>query len=78
MIARPTVTVSYAQTLDGRLATRTGDSQWISGQPSLVLAHRLRTLHDAVLIDPTKQLLRQRAAGQHAGGECPSGEQHHG
>ena len=47
---QPLVTVHYAQTLDGRLATRTGDSQWISGQPSLVLAHRLRSLHDAVLV----------------------------
>lgn len=47
---RPLVTVHYAQTLDGRLATRTGDSQWISGQPSLVLAHRLRALHDAVVV----------------------------
>ncbi|MDP8904377.1 MAG: GTP cyclohydrolase II [Chloroflexota bacterium] len=47
---QPLVTVHYAQTLDGRLATRTGDSQWISGQPSLVLAHRLRTLHDAVMV----------------------------
>lgn len=48
--ARPVVTVHYAQTLDGRLATRTGDSQWISGQSSLVFAHRLRALHDAVLV----------------------------
>lgn len=47
---QPLVTVHYAQTLDGRLATRTGDSQWISGQPSLVLAHRLRSLHTAVLV----------------------------
>lgn len=47
---QPLVTVHYAQTLDGRLATRTGDSQWISGQPSLVLAHRLRSLHDAVMV----------------------------
>ena len=38
---RPSVTVHYAQTIDGRLATRTGDSQWISGQESLVLAHAL-------------------------------------
>jgi 3,4-dihydroxy 2-butanone 4-phosphate synthase/GTP cyclohydrolase II len=49
-IARPSVTVHYAQTLDGRLATRTGDSQWISGQESLVLAHSLRASHDAVLV----------------------------
>jgi len=47
---QPLVTVHYAQTLDGRLATRTGDSQWISGEPSLVLAHRLRVLHAAVLV----------------------------
>jgi len=48
--ARPSVTVHYAQTLDGRLATRSGDSQWISGQPSLVLAHALRASHAAVLV----------------------------
>ena len=48
--ARPSVTVHYAQTLDGRLATRTGDLQWISGQESLVLAHALRASHAAVLV----------------------------
>jgi 3,4-dihydroxy 2-butanone 4-phosphate synthase/GTP cyclohydrolase II len=48
--ARPVVTVHYAQTLDGRLATRTGDSQWISGQESLVMAHALRASHSAVLV----------------------------
>jgi 3,4-dihydroxy 2-butanone 4-phosphate synthase/GTP cyclohydrolase II len=48
--ARPSVTVHYAQTIDGRLATRTGDSQWISGQESLVLAHSLRASHGAVLV----------------------------
>lgn len=50
MAARPSVTVHYAQTIDGRLATRTGDSQWISGQESLVLAHALRASHAAVLV----------------------------
>ena len=48
--ARPSVTVHYAQTIDGRLATRTGDSQWISGQESLVMAHTLRASHAAVLV----------------------------
>lgn len=48
--ARPLVTVHYAQTLDGRLATRTGDSQWIGAQPSLTLAHRLRATHDAIAV----------------------------
>jgi riboflavin-specific deaminase-like protein len=48
--ARPAVTVSYAQTLDGRLATRTGSSQWISGPESLRFAHQLRAGHDAIMV----------------------------
>ncbi|MFW5683895.1 MAG: dihydrofolate reductase family protein, partial [Spirochaetota bacterium] len=32
MNRRPTTTLSYAQSLDGRIATALGDSQWISGE----------------------------------------------
>jgi diaminohydroxyphosphoribosylaminopyrimidine deaminase/5-amino-6-(5-phosphoribosylamino)uracil reductase len=46
----PTVTLSYAQTLDGRLATATGGSQWISCKDSLARAHALRAGHDAVMV----------------------------
>ena len=50
MIARPTITVSYAQTLDGRLATASGSSQWISSPESLRFTHALRSKHDAVMV----------------------------
>jgi diaminohydroxyphosphoribosylaminopyrimidine deaminase/5-amino-6-(5-phosphoribosylamino)uracil reductase len=39
-----------AMTLDGKVATRTGDSQWISGEESRDLAHRWRTSVDAVVV----------------------------
>src|ERR671932_2158456 len=44
------ITVHFAQTLDGRLATRTGNSRWISGPQTLRLAHQLRARHEAILV----------------------------
>lgn len=49
-MSRTWVTVHFAESLDGRIATKGGQSQWLSGQESLVWAHRLRAEHDAVLI----------------------------
>jgi len=47
---RPLVTLKVAQTLDGRVATRTGDSQWITGSTARTLVHRWRATLDAVLV----------------------------
>jgi riboflavin-specific deaminase-like protein len=49
-ITRPVVTLSYAQTLDGRLATSTGSSQWISAPESLHFRHELRATQDAIMV----------------------------
>jgi riboflavin-specific deaminase-like protein len=46
----PLVTLKFAQSLDGKIATVTGDSKWISGPSSLRFAHRLRNIHDAILV----------------------------
>lgn len=50
MQSRPAVTLTFAQSLDGRIATRSGDSRWISGDESLNLAHEIRRDNDAILV----------------------------
>jgi len=47
---RPHVVLKLAMTLDGKVATRTGDSRWISGDASRARAHRWRSDCDAVAV----------------------------
>lgn len=47
---RPFFTAKWAMTLDGKIATRTGDSGWISGESSRRLVHRLRSQMDVVMV----------------------------
>ena len=46
---RPMVSLKFAGTLDGRMATASGQSQWISGEPARNHGHLLRRQHDATL-----------------------------
>jgi len=46
----PFITVKVAQSLDGRIATSTGDSKWISSDNSRVFAHKIRKDYDAIMV----------------------------
>jgi GTP cyclohydrolase II len=48
--SRPHVVLKFAQTLDGRIATSTGDARWISGEGERRVSHALRAACDAVLV----------------------------
>lgn len=47
---RPRITWKVATSLDGRIGTSTGESQWITGPQSREQGHRLRASNDAVLV----------------------------
>ena len=49
-LGRPLVTLKFATSLDGHLATASGESQWISGPPARERAHALRASHDAIMV----------------------------
>jgi diaminohydroxyphosphoribosylaminopyrimidine deaminase/5-amino-6-(5-phosphoribosylamino)uracil reductase len=54
---RPLVTLKSATSLDGRLATHTGSSRWITGDRARVLGHKLRATHDAVMVGSATALI---------------------
>src|SRR5690606_33762436 len=67
-VGRPWVIAKWAMTLDGKLATASGDSQWISGEESRGVVHQLRGRMDAIVVgrgtaEQDDPLLTARPAG---------------
>lgn len=71
---RPMVTLKLAQSFDGRIATATGESQWITQSPARRVVHAMRARHDAVMVgggtvradDPTLTVREMGAVRQPA------------
>ncbi|WP_145170196.1 bifunctional diaminohydroxyphosphoribosylaminopyrimidine deaminase/5-amino-6-(5-phosphoribosylamino)uracil reductase RibD [Gimesia aquarii] len=64
----PWIHAKWAMTLDGKIATKTGDSQWISNERSRELVHQLRGRMDAIMVgqltaEKDNPLLTARPAG---------------
>ncbi|QDU53944.1 bifunctional diaminohydroxyphosphoribosylaminopyrimidine deaminase/5-amino-6-(5-phosphoribosylamino)uracil reductase RibD [Aeoliella mucimassa] len=47
---KPWVIAKWAMTLDGKMATHTGSSQWISGESSRAVVHKIRGRMDAIVV----------------------------
>ena len=50
LLGRPMVTLKLASSFDGKVATRTGHSRWITGTRSRRLVHVMRAQHDAIMV----------------------------
>ena len=64
---RPLVTLKTATTLDGFIATRTGESRWITGEGARARGHLMRARHDAIIMMQADEEYQSR---DEPGGRC--------
>ncbi|PJC37391.1 riboflavin biosynthesis protein RibD [Candidatus Peregrinibacteria bacterium CG_4_9_14_0_2_um_filter_53_11] len=63
---RPFVSMKVGMSLDGKIATKTGESKWITGDESRAFVYDLRSMHDAILVGRgTVEKDNPRLAGSH-------------
>jgi len=68
---KPFVAIKMAMSADGRTATRTGDSKWISGEESRAYVHRLRAKFDAVMVGAGTVIKDDPGLTSHGKGKNP-------
>ncbi len=65
------VIVKFAMSVDGKIATRTGDSRWISSRPARAFVHILRSNVDAVIVGATTAIRDNPRLTSHGGARNP-------
>ena len=50
LTGKPYILLKLAQTLDGRIATSTGHSKWVTGEGARLMSHKLRSQYDAIMV----------------------------
>ncbi len=68
---RPYVVLKMAMTLDGKIASKAGESKWISSETSRRLVHKLRAESDAVLVGSRTAMLDKPTLTSHGHGRDP-------
>ncbi len=68
---KPFVAIKMAMSADGRVATRTGDSKWISGKRSRALVHKMRAGFDAVMVGAGTVAADDPSLTSHGNGRDP-------
>ncbi|MEL3908985.1 MAG: bifunctional diaminohydroxyphosphoribosylaminopyrimidine deaminase/5-amino-6-(5-phosphoribosylamino)uracil reductase RibD [Treponemataceae bacterium] len=68
---KPYVAVKYAMTLDGKIATKAGNSKWITGEPARNYVHKLRSLYDGIVVGVGTVLADNPLLTAHGAGRNP-------